>query len=131
MPPMSLLVVAQLGEHAAGAYGAGLYAGSPPAQHSIPQLIVKDGAVFANSRDVAKHFEKEHMLVLEDIRNIVGGLTAEFSALWFQPTNREQKVGFGVRTFPTYNMTRDGFSLLAMGFTGHKALKLSTSKRYT
>ena len=36
---------------------------------------------------------------------------------------REQKTGFGTRNVQTFDMTRDGFALLAMGFTGEKALQ--------
>lgn len=49
--------------------------------------------------------------------------TAEKSAIWFRPTSYKQKVGFGEPCCPAYYMTRDGFMLLVMGFTGAKALK--------
>lgn len=33
------------------------------------------------------------------------------------------KIGFGTRKDRAFEMTRDGFTLLAMGFTGKKALQ--------
>ena len=71
----------------------------------------------ANSRDVAEHFEKQHKDVLESIRN----LTAENSATksMFIETSFESRGKF----YPQYELTRDGFSLLVMGFTGSKALE--------
>ena len=41
----------------------------------------------------------------------------------FQPKEIEVKAGFGTCTVRVYDMTRDGFTLLAMGFTGAKALQ--------
>ena len=71
----------------------------------------------ANSRDVAEHFEKQHKDVLESIRN----LTAENSATksMFIETSFESRGKF----YPQYELTRDGFSLLVMGFTSSKALE--------
>lgn len=71
----------------------------------------------ANSRDIAEHFEKQHKDVLEGIRN----LTAENSAVksMFIETAYEVRG----KQYPQYEMTRDGFSLLVMGFTGSKALE--------
>lgn len=71
----------------------------------------------ANSRNVAEHFEKQHKDVLESIRN----LTAENSATksMFIETSFESRGKF----YPQYELTRDGFSLLVMGFTGSKALE--------
>ena len=77
----------------------------------------KEEILTANSRDVAEHFEKQHKDVLESIRN----LTAEKSATksMFIETSFESRGKF----YPQYELTRDGFSLLVMGFTGSKALE--------
>ena len=43
---------------------------------------------------------------------------------WFLPVTVETVVGNGaVRHYRAFDMTRDGFTLLAMGFTGAKALR--------
>lgn len=69
------------------------------------------------SRKVAEHFEKLHKHVLGSIRE---NLSAENSADKFF---KEVSYIYKGRRLPEYIMTRDGFSLLAMGFTGRKALQ--------
>lgn len=68
------------------------------------------------SLKVAEKFEKQHKDVLETIRNLM----AENSAAKFFNETTYRSRG---KEYPVYEMDRDGFSLLAMGFTGEKALK--------
>ena len=80
----------------------------------------KQEVTVVSSLDVAETFEKEHRHVLEDIRKIEGNISrAEFSALFslssYKATNGKEN--------PMYLMTRDGFTLLVMGYTGEKAMK--------
>lgn len=90
-------------------------------ENGTPVVFVRDGEVFANSRDVAAFFDKNHRDVVRAIDNLV-----------------EQERDLGLRNFAQgsytlestgqqqhrcYDMDRDGFTLLAMGFTGGKALK--------
>lgn len=76
--------------------------------------------ILTTSLKVADKFEKQHKDVLESIRGIRDAMsTAEFSAL-FKETSYKASNG---KNNPMYEMNRDGFSLLAMGFTGEKALK--------
>jgi Rha family phage regulatory protein len=80
-----------------------------------------NGKAVTNSVLVAKKFGKEHKHVLESIRPIIKGC-AEFSAdPMFEETEyiNEQNG----QAYPMFLMNRDGFSLLAMGFTGKQALK--------
>lgn len=70
----------------------------------------------ANSRDVAEHFEKQHKDVLESIRNLVAENSATKS-MFIEATYENRG-----KLYPQYEITRDGFSLLVMGFTGQKAL---------
>ena len=79
---------------------------------------IKNNQVVVSSRQVAKKFGKLHKDVLESIREII---KAENSALTFYQENT-YKAGTG-RSYPEYLMNRDGFALLAMGFTGEKAVK--------
>lgn len=65
---------------------------------------------------VAEKFEKQHKDVLESIRNLVAENSA---ASFFRETTYENRG----RQYPVFEMNRDGFSLLAMGFTGEKALR--------
>ena len=76
--------------------------------------------IVVSSLDVAETFEKEHRHVLEDIRKIFETLsTAEISALFYES---EYTASNGKKN-PMYLMNRDGFTLLAMGYTGEKAMK--------
>lgn len=86
----------------------------------MDEIILRNenGQILASSREVADRFGKNHKDVLESIRN----LTAENSAVkdMFQISQYTNSRG---RNYDQYLMNRDGFSLLAMGFTGKKALE--------
>ena len=80
-------------------------------------VVINNNQIVVSSKDLAEHFGKAHKDVLENIRNI---LVAENSATkFFQETSSVYRG----QHFPFYLMNRDGFSLLAMGFTGKKALQ--------
>lgn len=70
----------------------------------------------ANSLIVAKMFGKDHKNVLRAIKNI--DCSEEFSRLNFAPSKYKDDRG---KMQPCVMMTRDGFTFLAMGFTGKKA----------
>lgn len=80
-------------------------------------VVIQNNQVVVSSKDIADHFCKHHKDVLENIRHI---LVAENSATKFF---QESSTVYRGREFPIYLMNRDGFSLLAMGFTGKKALQ--------
>lgn len=86
------------------------------------QNLVKldDGRVFTTSLIVAEAFGKEHKNVLQSIDNLE--CSEKFKELNFQPMVYEAKIGSGAkREFPAFELTRDGFMFLVMGFTGQKA----------
>ncbi len=72
--------------------------------------------LLTTSLKVAEKFEKQHKDVLESIRNLVADNAA---AKFFNETVYKNRG----KEYPMYEMDRDGFSLLVMGFTGEKALK--------
>ena len=81
-------------------------------------VIMKDQQAVTSSLQVAETFNKNHRDVLraiddleKDVRNF---------AQMFLVTDLPDTYGRGRRA---YYMNRDGFTLLAMGFTGKKALK--------
>lgn len=74
--------------------------------------------VVVTSLDIAGTFEKEHKQVLRDIREIK--CSKEFGRHNFAPTSYVDRWN---RKQPMYYVTRDGFTLLAMSYTGEKALK--------
>ena len=94
-------------------------------------LIPEDEfGVFADQRGVprvdslfvAATFEKQHYNVLRDIGRITAsnsGLSPEFIALNFEGNTYRDARG---RKLPRYLLTRDGFTMLVMGYTGSKAM---------
>lgn len=72
-----------------------------------------------SSRQLADNFGKEHKNVLRDIENIKVSLGINFELYFYESTY----VASNGKTNPEYLMNRDGFTLLAMGFTGAKALE--------
>lgn len=81
-------------------------------------LIVKDAKVVVSSRMVAQVFEKEHKHVLRDILELQ--CSSAFRESNFGPSsyrNGQNKV------MPEFLMTRDGFTLLAMGYNGERAMR--------
>lgn len=91
-----------------------------------PQALVTsyNGVLVADSLEVAERFGKSHKNVLQTIDNLVTNLAAEFSATnaepesYFIPSDYQNRG----KTYKKYLLTRDGFSLLVMGFTGPAAL---------
>lgn len=82
----------------------------------LPSVFIKDGNVYANSRDVAAFFEKRHDHVLRDIDALVEQGVPNFGDTpYIHPQNGE--------LYRSYDMDRDGFALLAMSFTGPRALR--------
>ena len=80
-------------------------------------VVINNNQIVVSSKDIAEHFGKDHKHVLESIREI---LVAENSATKFYQETTHQNRG---KDYKAYLMNRDGFSLLAMGFTGKKALQ--------
>jgi Rha family phage regulatory protein len=74
------------------------------------------GKLFVSSRDVARIFEKEHFIVLRDIREL--NVSEEFGKYNFVLTNYKDEHN---RKQPEYLLTKDGFAFLCMGYTGEKA----------
>lgn len=84
------------------------------------EFEVADSGVFATSLSVAAVFEKRHDNIISQIRALPND---KFRYLNFKETERTAKFGVAVRSEPYYKITRDGFSLLVMGFTGEKAYR--------
>ena len=96
---------------------------SAPAGLSAPTLAVVDGISTTTSLDVARHFGRPHKDVLRRIRALLEELDPEHQRN-FSPMFIQVDIGQGAtRQDPAYRITRDGFTLLAMGFTGKRALQ--------
>ena len=96
-------------------------------------VILHEGLAVTTSLKVATYFEKRHDHVVRDIEDIIadmidveespsdqdvpkiGGLQKFFI--------KDKYVGESKHKYKMYYLTEDGFNLLAMGFTGKKALR--------
>ena len=76
--------------------------------------------MFADSRDVAATFGKQHHHVLDFIRDLVAKAPSLGVATFRETPFTNPQNG---QTYAAFLMDRDGFSLLVMGFTGEKALR--------
>lgn len=119
-----------------------------------PFITERDGIPVTTSRAVAEQFGKSHKNVIRDIENLLTQLSQsnfgsansadqELSQLKIEPANAlsdTSSAEFAERNFtlidytdtqgkprPEYLLTRDGFTLLAMGFTGTKALQFKVA----
>ena len=80
-----------------------------------------NGTTVVSSREVAANFEKQHKHVLEKIAELIdANQPAENPARYFIASEYKDSKG---EMRKEYLCTRDGFSLLAMGFTGPKAIE--------
>jgi Rha family phage regulatory protein len=113
---------------------------------SKPTLTIIDGHAYCTSLDLAAHFGKRHDHILRDIQTLhsllnfqesgspnlpnfgeinapkigdVDGEIKQFNFLNFEAVEYTDRRN---RTQQMYRLTRDGFALIAMGFTGRKAL---------
>ncbi|MBE3610521.1 Rha family transcriptional regulator [Campylobacter californiensis] len=81
------------------------------------EFIIENEVVFCDTLKLARVFEQEHKNILQTIKNLP---FSDFNEQNFRLVSYVDSRG---RKQPCYNLTRDGFSLLVMGFTGEKAYK--------
>ncbi len=86
-------------------------------------IIERKEMAVVSSRVIAERFNKRHNNLLSSISAITKGLLENkqtpadyFIKSWYKEDQNGQ-------TYPEYLCTRDGFSLLVMGFTGKEALE--------
>lgn len=80
----------------------------------------QQGQLVVSSRQVAEHFDKNHSKVLRAIENLKENEPSQNWTRYFISSEYKDLKG---EMRKEYLMTRDGFTLLAMGFTGSKALE--------
>lgn len=95
-------------------YEDAIMATTHPLSH--PQVTVENGRAVTTSVAVAEYFRKMHKDVLKKIDNI--DCSPEFAERNFAPSEYTDSTG---RTLPAYQITKNGFVFLVMGFTGKKA----------
>lgn len=89
----------------------------------IQQNVVyktEKGMPVTDSLKVAEVFNKEHRNIIRAIRNILGVGSNLSAPKWFYESTYIDAQG---KPRPMFVMNRDGFSLLAMGLTGAKAMQ--------
>ena len=82
------------------------------------RIVNKEEVTVITSLDVAETFGKEHKRVLQDIREL--RCSEEFGKHNFVPSSYTSVQN---KELPMYYITRDGFTLLAMGYNGEKAMQ--------
>lgn len=83
---------------------------------SSPIVTIKNHKAITSSLDVANYFNKLHKNVIQKIQSIE--CSEEFNQLNFKLVDYIDAKG---EKRPMYEMTKDGFVFLVMGFTGKKA----------
>ena len=83
-------------------------------------VIMKNKEAVTTSLQVAESFEKKHRHVLSAIDELKEGVAENWADLFWEDTYVHPQ---NKQSYRIIYMNRDGFSLLAMGFTGKKALK--------
>lgn len=84
---------------------------------------IVEGRPVTSSRTVADYFSKKHSDVVRAIQTILAQKPELEASRNFAQWSEEVEIGSGAkRTVICYWMDRKGFSILAMGFTGAKAL---------
>ncbi len=82
-------------------------------------VFIENNEVVTDSLMVAETFGKQHKNVIQSIHNLHSELE-EKDQLNFQPNSYKDSYG---REQMKYNLTKDGFTLLVMGFTGFEAAR--------
>lgn len=81
-------------------------------------VIIQNRQAVTTSLQVAESFEKRHDNVLREIEGLLKIEEAQnyfHKGVYEHPQNKQE--------YPMFYMNRDGFTLLAMGFTGQKAIQ--------
>ncbi|HFE7542752.1 TPA: Rha family transcriptional regulator [Salmonella enterica subsp. enterica serovar Newport] len=92
-----------------------------PISTVIPEITIHDNRPVTTSVSVANFFGKQHKHVLEKIRSL--DCSPAFTTANFSTVAITTQAGFDERETEAYEMTKDGFVFLVMGFTGKKAAR--------
>ena len=100
-------------------------------QNLTPDLCMLDGKAYCTSLQVAEHFDKRHDNVMRDIEATIAQvvetsekLKSEGIANLFKKSEYSYANNLGAQVKkPMYYLSEQGFTLLAMGYTGAKAMK--------
>lgn len=87
-----------------------------------PEITVINGQAVTSSLAIADYFSKRHADVIRKIESLE--CSADFTERNFAASEYTDTTG---RKLPCYQITRDGFAFLAMGFTGKRAAQFKES----
>lgn len=90
---------------------------------NIINILKNQDKLVVTSREISINFKKDHSSVVRTIENLINeaegyGQNCRHLFIETKYQNEQNK-----QWYKEYLITRDGFSLLVMGFTGHKALQ--------
>lgn len=89
-------------------------------ESNIISIQNEHGHLVVSSREIAKNFNREHKNVLRDIHYLLNKGGSKMSRPMFIETKYQHEQN--KQWYKEYLITRDGFALLVMGFTGSEAL---------
>jgi Rha family phage regulatory protein len=88
-------------------------------------IFASDDQLKTTSLKIAEKFGKRHDNVLRVIDNILTQVSDSFSKLNFEETQTDSLTPTGgVRKDRCFNLTKDGFMIVVMGFTGKEAMTI-------
>ncbi|HGW6103966.1 TPA: Rha family transcriptional regulator [Citrobacter werkmanii] len=87
-----------------------------------PKVFFSHDRLVTTSQAIADYFDKQHKHVLEKIRSL--DCSPEFTTANFSTVVIKVQAGFMEKDAEGYEVTKDGFMFLVMGFTGKKAARL-------
>ena len=92
---------------------------------AAPEVSNNNGKIITTSVAVAEYFHKRHDHVLDKIRSVMSECNPEYRLPNFRETVYDRENPSGGAGIPTtmFELTRDAFVLIVMGFTGKKALQ--------
>ncbi|HHQ6589165.1 TPA: Rha family transcriptional regulator [Serratia fonticola] len=82
-------------------------------------VMAVQGKAITTSQRIADYFGKSHKNVLRKIRQVRDECPGDFARLNFEPTDFIDKNG---ESQPMFKLTKDGYMLVVMGFTGSAAM---------
>lgn len=83
-------------------------------------VVNLQGQLVTTSTQIADYFDKRHDNVIRDIENVLKSCSPKFAEDNYFKSSYVNQQG---KTQPMYEMTKDGFTMLAMGYTGPKAMQ--------
>ena len=89
-------------------------------------IQVQNNQTVTTSEFIATAFKKRHDNIIRDIDNLLAEIPADFAAANFREVDvmRDNPLTGGKTKSRAFELTKDGFMLLVMGFTGKAALAI-------